>query len=113
MQRSLLQSVISGVPHPMAEDANTLAPLPPAPKLSAAPQKEDPMADAAFRSLLQKTLPLSPDQIRQFYRLYDLTQQAAAAAPTTPPNPVSSSLVVQLGPGTTPPVVRLAAGFVS
>ena len=69
--------------------------------------------DMAFGSLLDSALPLSPDQIKQLHRLYDLTQQAVAAAPNLPPTPVSSSLPVTLEPGSIPPLVRLSAGFVS
>jgi intracellular multiplication protein IcmK len=51
-------------------------------------------SDMAFRSLLENALPLSPTQIEELHRLYDLTQQAAAHPPTPPPTPTSSSLVV-------------------
>lgn len=73
----------------------------------------DPAQDAAFRTTLDKNLPLSPIQIQQLRKLYDLTQKAAFVTPDAPPTPVSSSMIVNLGPGQTPPVIRLSAGFVS
>ena len=93
---------------------STLAPMP-------APEPQQPMMsppppsknDMAFGSLLDSALPLSPDQIKQLHHLYDLTQQAVSASPSLPPTPVSSSLAVTLEPGSTPPLVRLSAGFVS
>ena len=67
----------------------------------------------AFDMLLNQALPLSPDQIKTLRRLYDISQQATAATPQAPPTPLSSSLRVNLEPGNTPPLIRLAAGFVS
>lgn len=73
----------------------------------------DELRDAAFRDVLETNLPLSPQQIEKLHRLYDMTQQAASATPDSPPTPVSSSMVVEMGPGQTPPVIRLSAGFVT
>jgi intracellular multiplication protein IcmK len=67
----------------------------------------------AFNTLMKEVLPLSPDQIMQLHKFYDLTQQAKAASPSTPPTPHFSSTVVNLEPGSIAPVVRLAAGFVT
>ena len=86
---------------------------PPQPAAAAPAPPQPSKNDMAFGSLLDSALPLSPDQIKQLHRLYDLTQQAVAAAPSLPPTPVSSSLAVTLEPGSTPPLVRLSAGFVS
>lgn len=69
--------------------------------------------DQAFKLLLEKALPMSPDQIKLLRRLYDLTQQAVATPPNAPPTPRSTSSVISLDPGNTPPVVRTSAGFVS
>ena len=82
---------------------------------SSAPEQSsgNPFADAAYRKLLENNLPMSPDQIQKLHKLYDITQQAAFATPSAPPIPVSSSMAVNLGPGQPPPVIRLAAGFVS
>lgn len=79
-------------------------------------KKNDPAQDkrdAAFNLLLEEALPLSPDQIKTLRKLYDISQQATATTPKAPPTPVSSSTVVNLDPGSTPPVIRLSAGFVT
>lgn len=67
----------------------------------------------AFTKMVNTTLPLSPAQIRLLRNMYDATQQAAVIYPGTPPHPTASSLLVDLSPGATPPVVRLSAGFVT
>lgn len=70
--------------------------------------------DSAFKAVLQEAFPLSPDQLKQLHNMLDDTQRAAAADPyDSPPQPTSSSMVVNLAPGSTPPVIRLARGFVS
>lgn len=71
------------------------------------------MQDQAFSLLLEKALPMSPDQIKLLRKLYDVTQQAVATTPNAPPTPRSTSSVISLDPGNTPPVVRTTAGFVS
>ena len=77
------------------------------------PKKAPTLRDRAFKELLDKVAPLTPEQILQLRQQEDKTQQAIAATPNTPPIPVSSTLTVDLSPGITPPVVRLAAGFVT
>lgn len=69
--------------------------------------------EAAFNILLEDALPLSPDQIMRLRKLYDLSEQASNTTPKPPPTPISSSMMVNLDPGTTPPIIRLSAGFVS
>lgn len=71
------------------------------------------LRDEAFKQLLDKISPLTPDQIIRMRKQDDKTQQAIATTPTAPPRPVSSTLTIDLSPGITPPVVRLSAGFVS
>ncbi len=71
------------------------------------------LRDQAFKQLLDKISPLTPKQIMDMHKQQDLTQRAVATLPNTPPRPVSSTLTVNLSPGTTPPVVRLSAGFVT
>ena len=79
---------------------------------------EDPVTrksrrDRAFSDVKDDALPLTPQQIHELRKLLDSTQRAVASAPDAPPKPVSSSLVISLAPGVTPPVIRLAAGYVS
>jgi len=78
------------------------------------PKKPGPtLRDEAFKQLLDKVSPLTPDQIIEMRREQDRTDKAAATLPTTPPRPVSSTLTIDLSPGVTPPVIRLSAGFVT
>ncbi len=80
----------------------------------ATPQKKSPtLRDQAFKQLLDKISPLTPDQIIEMRKQQDKSQQAVAATPNTPPRPVSSTLTIDLSPGVTPPVIRLSAGFVT
>lgn len=67
----------------------------------------------AFNSMLQQNMPLSPQQIVQLRQQIDVSQRAAAITPVVPPKPVSSTLMINLAPGTTPPAVRLAQGYVT
>lgn len=71
------------------------------------------LRDEAFKQLLDKISPLSPEQIIEMRRQQDKTQQAVATTPNAPPRPVSSTLTIDLSPGVTPPVIRLSAGFVT
>lgn len=68
----------------------------------------------SFEALKQSAFPLTPDQIKILHNMLDETQRATASEPLdAPPEPVSSSLMVNLSPGTTPPAIRLYRGFVS
>lgn len=70
-------------------------------------------SDAAFNTLMQQNMPLAPQQVVKLHQQIDLAQRAAAVPPNIPPKPVSTTLMVNLAPGTTPPAVRLAQGYVS
>lgn len=78
---------------------------------SRVPTTED--SAIAFNTMLQQNMPLSPQQIVQLRQQIDVSQRAAAIAPVVPPKPVSSTLMINLAPGTTPPAVRLAQGYVT
>lgn len=82
---------------------------------SAPPSSVQPSADqtAAFNAMLQQNMPLAPQQVVQLRQQVDLAQRAAAIPANVPPKPISSTLMVNLAPGTTPPAVRLAQGYVS
>lgn len=68
---------------------------------------------AAFGSMAQTMLPMSPEQIKRLRELFNQTQAAAATTPGTPPRPTISSQYVKLEPGATPTVIRLAQGYVT
>ena len=69
--------------------------------------------EQAFANTVSNMMPLSPDQIKTLRRLFDQSQRAVATYPGVPPKPTSTSVIVNLSPGATPPVVRLSAGFIT
>lgn len=69
--------------------------------------------DESFAAMTQSQLPMTPNQIRTLRKLFDETQRAVAEYPGVPPKPTSSSIVVNLAPGATPPIIRLLSGFVT
>ncbi|PHQ79550.1 MAG: type IV secretion protein IcmK [Coxiella sp. (in: Bacteria)] len=71
------------------------------------------MSQQAFANTVRSMMPLTPDQIRTLRQLFNNSQRAAADYPGTPPKPTSSSVVVNLSPGATPPIIRLRSGFVT
>lgn len=71
------------------------------------------LRDEAFKELLNKTFPMLPAQIQELHKQYDQTQLAIHSAPGAPPQPISSTVTVDLSPGATPPMLRLATGFVT
>ncbi len=70
-------------------------------------------AEEAFNSMMQQNMPLTPQQVVKLKQLIDQSQRAAAMPANVPPKPVSSTLMVNLAPGTTPPAIRLAQGYVT
>lgn len=78
-------------------------PLPPLP----------PVGEEAYDRVKDSMAPLTPAQIREFGRVIDDTERAASTPARFVPKEVSSSVVVSLQPGTTPPVVRLFANHVT
>lgn len=70
------------------------------------------IGDPAFQDIIKKTFPLTPEQIAAL-RLILQENQRAAAAPADSPTPTLSTQTVVLTPGSTPPVLRLANGYVS
>jgi intracellular multiplication protein IcmK len=68
---------------------------------------------AAFNSMMQKNMPLTPEQVVKLRQLIDVSQRAASIPATVPPKPVSTTIMINLAPGTTPPAIRLAQGYVT
>ena len=69
--------------------------------------------DQAFSETANNLLPLTADQIRVLHGIFSNTQRAVGEVTGIPPKPTSTSKIVNLSPGATPPIIRLAAGFVS
>lgn len=83
------------------------------PTLTETAESGSDLRDEAFSRMTINSLPLSPNQIVLLRNLYDATQRAAAVFPGVPPRPTTTSILVNLSPGATPPVIRLGAGFVT
>jgi len=83
--------------------------------LNSVPNTPIPSQDAniAFSAMLQQNMPLTPRQVVRLHQQIDSAQRAAATPPNVPPKPVSSTVMVNLAPGTTPPAIRLAYGYVT
>lgn len=69
--------------------------------------------DQAFSGIVNQMLPMSPEQIAKLRKVFTESQSAAATPPGIPPKPTSTSLVVNLSPQATPPVIRLGAGYIT
>jgi intracellular multiplication protein IcmK len=83
------------------------------PALTASEAEGINLRDQAFSETTDNLLPLTPDQIRTLHNLFSGTQRAVGELPGIPPRPTSTSKIVNLAPGATPPLIRLSAGFVS
>ncbi|MDF1684135.1 MAG: DotH/IcmK family type IV secretion protein [Legionellaceae bacterium] len=69
--------------------------------------------DLAFNEVRKKIFPLSPEQTVEVKKWYENDEYAKASSTSTPPKPTATSQMVDLSPGSTPPVIRLSQGFVS
>ena len=67
----------------------------------------------AYGSMLHQAMPMTPSQIIDLKRRMAAAQRASAASPTAPPQPMTSSRIVNLAPGASPPVIRLQQGFIT
>lgn len=77
------------------------------------PTKFGTSEDPAFRSMTSKMFPMTSEQIRILREVHEMTKRAIAEPANIPPKPLLSSQSVSLSPGTVPPVVRLANGYVT
>lgn len=94
-----------------------VVPPPPAPPIQTAAEineQEQEEADAeAFKGVEKQAFPLAPEQIIELKQKHNTTDFAKTSPVDTPPKPTATSQIVNLSPGATPPVIRLAQGFVS
>lgn len=83
--------------------------------LNAAPDSVPPSSESseAFNAMMQQNVPLTPQQVIKLRQLIDASQRAATIPATVPPKPVSTTLMVNLAPGATPPAIRLSQGYIS
>ena len=125
LQQLLAQSSV-GVPAPIVatnaaldqqQDASNLAPdaakseTPRSQPLSS--EVKPSTTDQAFDSMISQMLPMTPDQIAKLREVFSASQRAAANPPGVPPKPTSTSMLVDLAPQATPPVIRLGAGYIT
>ncbi|MBL4588675.1 MAG: type IV secretion protein DotH [Alphaproteobacteria bacterium] len=86
------------------------------PQQSSLPQvepEEIPLSEEAFDAALTGSMPLSTDQIREFLRKYDDTQNAIQTPIYTAPEPKIIIETVSLDPGVKPIEIKTAVGFVT
>ncbi len=113
--------VIPATPEDFFDDAPVIE-TPPIPfkqsrdvMINSAPPYPAPSAESkeAFNVMMQQNVPLTPQQVVKLRQLIDTSQRAAAIPANIPPKPVSSTLMVNLAPGATPPAIRLAQGYIT
>jgi intracellular multiplication protein IcmK len=73
----------------------------------------DIIQNKAFKDMVHTIYPLSPEEIIRLKHIYQNSEYAHATTAGTPPKPTATSQIVNLSPGSTPPVIRLSQGFVS
>jgi intracellular multiplication protein IcmK len=76
-------------------------------------EAEHSIDELAFDKVTKDLFPMTPEQILRLRQMYNASEFAQAATPGTPPRPTATSQFVNLSPGSTPPAIRLAQGFVS
>lgn len=87
---------------------------PPAPAAQVALTPDEKTIDAsAFEAVTNQLFPMTNEQILRLKQLYQTRQKAQESPVGVPPKPTATSQIVNLSPGSTPPVIRLAQGFVS
>lgn len=123
-QSGALQPLVAGAPQPQPERPQqifepsppTLRPAPPSPPPEPPVMSEvtkNVVEQQAFQAVQKQLFPLTPKEIVKLHQLYNAQKKAEVTAPEVPPKPTASSQFVNLSPGSTPPVIRLAQGFVS
>jgi intracellular multiplication protein IcmK len=81
--------------------------------VEASTKEDNEMIDElAFEKVENQLFPMSEKNIKDLRSKYQDVELAKTAVPS-PPTPVATSQFVNLSPGSTPPVVRLAQGFVT
>lgn len=69
--------------------------------------------DQIFAKVANQVMPMSPEQIIVLRELYNRNKQASQQTALIPPRPTASSKAVDLSPGATPPLIRMASGFIT
>ncbi|MCW8408494.1 type IV secretion protein IcmK [Legionella sp. PATHC035] len=74
---------------------------------------EEVIENKAFKDMTRTLYPMNTEQVVHLKQLSETMEYAKASPVGTPPKPTATSQFVNLSPGSTPPVIRLAQGFVS
>jgi intracellular multiplication protein IcmK len=110
---SVQKSDTSQSPTSNDNSKNTYAPKSPPQRVHDVARTEKQMVDEiAYEEMESQVFPMTEEQITQLKGKYEKTELAKTISPT-PPTPVATSQLVNLSPGSTPPVIRLSQGFVS
>jgi intracellular multiplication protein IcmK len=67
----------------------------------------------AFSKLLRSSAPMRPDEIRQLHSVIQNSKQVVANPSKNPAKGTSNTIIVDVTPGASAPVVRLARGYVT
>lgn len=82
-------------------------------QVTVADSTSDLVSQEAYNRVVKGISPLSTDQIKDMRKVFNEINQASSYTGGAPPTPLTSSIVVDLSTGSTPPVIRLAAGYVT
>ena len=96
-----------------ASSQGVQAPTALAPAVSTEAKKQPDLYDTAFSGVVNEMLPMSPAQINKLKEVFIDTQLAVGTPPGNPPKPTTSSILVNLSPQATAPVIRLSAGYLT
>tara|TARA_Y100000588_G_C14172012_1_gene889601 strand:- start:147 stop:1208 length:1062 start_codon:yes stop_codon:yes gene_type:complete len=78
------------------------------------PHSADDLIDKmAFEQMSKQLFPMSPEEIIRLKQMHKTQEYAKESPAGVPPKPTATSQIVNLSPGSTPPVIRLSRGFVS
>nr|WP_242602248.1 DotH/IcmK family type IV secretion protein [Legionella nagasakiensis] len=80
---------------------------------SMSPPDKEVFDELAYEGVTEQLFPLSPEQTIHLKQMYETSEFAKESPVGTPPKPTATSQIVNLSPGSTPPVIRLSQGFVS
>lgn len=70
-------------------------------------------SEEAYQEVESTLSPLSPDQLKSIKKLYRQINKLTILDEDVAPTPTFSSMVVDLQPGSAPPAIRVAPGYVS
>jgi intracellular multiplication protein IcmK len=101
------------VPTNSEKSSNVYVPKTPPQRVHDVVRSDKEMVDEiAYEEMESQVFPMSEQQVKKLRGKYE-KMEMASTLPQSPPTPVATSQLVNLSPGSTPPVIRLSQGFVS